>query len=643
MQQQETLLNQAIAFYNQGQLDEAAAQCRSGLDQVGGLNPNLLELLGVIEAQLGHSDEALRIMRLRASVAPTTVSCLSNHKRILQQTGYFVETAALCERIMLSQNDLTDDDAHLSAMLEQIDLLIHANEQEAAILFTERVVRLKEDLPERHDFLGKAYFKKGDMEHAAKAFAKAVEFAPDHVGHRINYASVMIKLEHPEEVIKVLTPLQETGKLTADAVNLLGLAYGKLGEFQKSQALYQGLFSHKDSLEPTQYRQFKQHYSTVLIWAGRYEEALICLKEGFVEGVDPPVILKNLGFAYRLNNQLEEAIAYYKKAITALPTDAESHFGLSLCLLTKGEYLEGFKEYEWRLRGNVLGEDDFLLIKKIPHLHLNQLEQVKSGRLLLYSEQGYGDMLQFSRLLPIIAPKVKEIYVYIHDPKFRLGDLLVESLPNIQFSYWPDPIPDHDFHLPLMSLANLLEIKSDQLPPPTRFNAPSFTVMHFQDWLTTNCKRTVSRPLIGLCVKGRASHRLDRVRSLNDLSIAQLFQLSADFIWLEANAPDSKLIEMANEQKVQLFYAQDGFKDFSHSAGLIHHMDAVISVDTAVAHLAAGLGKPVYLLLAKTGDWRWELNQKTSKWYPDKVKLFRQQILGDWNIPINAVIESLEC
>ena len=252
----------------------------------------------------------------------------------------------------------------------------------------------------------------------------------------------------------------------------------------------------------------------------------------------------------------------------------------------------------------------------------------KGKRLLIYTEQGLGDTLQFCRYLPLLHQSGASIFFQL---QARLRNLIAASMPWLDISSKGDQLPPTDAHCALLSLPHLVGTTLDTIPARVPYIAPP-------QQLATQWEDLI-KPKRGLRVgfgwAGSRDHRNDAHRSILPSAFAPLFNIEdATFFSLQVGGqPDPLPPEHVIDLSPQL-------TDFAETAGAIANLDLVISVDTSVAHLAGAMGKPVWIILPFVPDWRWLLDRTDSPWYPT-ARLFRQKSSGDWAPIITEVAEAL--
>ena len=329
----------------------------------------------------------------------------------------------------------------------------------------------------------------------------------------------------------------------------------------------------------------------------------------------------NLGIALHDLGRLDEAEACFGRALALEPAHANAHVNLGMTRLLKGDFA-GLRDYEWRWRTkDAPAARDY----GAPQW---RGEPLSGATILLHAEQGFGDTIQFVRYARLVAARGGKIVLEVPAPLARLLARLPEAAAVIRAG---EPVPPVAFHAPLLSLPLLCGTDLATVPADVPYLSadPALT----QPWR----ERFAARPgrRVGLAWAGRPSHPRDRERSLAPEALAPLGEVPGlAFVSLQPRAGGMRLPPLAIDD------AAPSFADFADTAAAIMALDLVVTVDTAVAHLAGALGKPVWVLLAAVPDWRWLIGRGDSAWYP-AMRLFRQPRRGEWAPAIEAVKAAL--
>jgi tetratricopeptide (TPR) repeat protein len=381
---------------------------------------------------------------------------------------------------------------------------------------------------------------------------------------------------------------------------------------------------------------------------GNFEEAMNWLLAALQLCPDSAEAMQNVGMNLSRQGRWGEAIAYYEQAARLQPDNPEVHRSLAYVLLGAGDYARGWPEHEWRLR-----------CRPLRGVQINRTfwngDDFRNQTILLHYEQGHGDTLQFIRFAPLVKRRGGRVVVLCQPALLRL----VARCPGIDLVFEGTSYePECHIHAPLMSLPAIFGTTLATLPAQVPYLfADRFLVEHWRSELARALKLEAEadsgiqersgpgqpdRPfLIGIAWQGRPEHDLDRWRSF---ALAQLAPL--------AELPGIRLISLqAGDGRDQVQVLDGRFpvidlpgrrgRDFSETAAIMCSLDLVISPDTAVAHLAGGLGIPVWVALPYSCDWRWLSSRDDSPWYPT-MRLFGQAKLDEWGPVFQHMAEVLK-
>jgi tetratricopeptide (TPR) repeat protein len=333
----------------------------------------------------------------------------------------------------------------------------------------------------------------------------------------------------------------------------------------------------------------------------------------------------NLGSIYYLLQEHEKAIHYLNLAIKMEPDYAEAHTFLGITLLSQGRYLQGWPEYEWRIKSN-----QFIDALSPFSSFYWKGQPLPGKKIIVRSEQGIGDNIQFVRFLPLVK-KVTQAEVILHCGQnikslfSRLNgvDQIITEACNVE---------NCGACVYMASIPGILELDLNNIPHITPYIFAKQEKA--QEW-KKKLSEFSSSLKVGLVYTGNKENYLNKYRSIEASLLEPLFELEKIQFFSLQIGEAKKEIEGMN-----IIDLSPSIEDLEDTAAIIENLNLVISVDTSVAHLAGALNKPVYLLLSKACDWRWLNEGSQTKWYPS-MKLFRQKSLGDWGNVINELIECL--
>ncbi len=337
----------------------------------------------------------------------------------------------------------------------------------------------------------------------------------------------------------------------------------------------------------------------------------------------------------------QEALTYVNQALAVNSHGAIARYNRALMLLQQGDFGQGFPEYEWRLKTPEFPTCPF----KQPVWDGSDL---RGKTLLLHAEQGLGDTIQFIRYAAIATQKGGRVILTCHRPLIRL----LSSIPGIeQLIPLGIPLPAFDLYAPLLSLPGILGTTLETVPAQVPYLQPPETdwKLDLEDWtLGQRMPAAVNQPSpsshrplkVGLVWSGGSLYKHNQTRSFSLVELEPLLQIpNVTFYSLQKGIPQIEIAELGWDSR--LIDLSDRLTDMADTAAAIAQLDLVITVDTAVAHLAGAIAKPVWVLLAKVADWRWMLDREDTPWYPT-MRLFRQTKPNDWQSVIQQIIPALE-
>jgi tetratricopeptide (TPR) repeat protein len=665
------LLRRAAAHHRRGDLNEAEALYRQVL-VAHPQNFDALHLCGVLMQQRGRSEEALALIRAALAANAKVAPAHSNHGLVLAALGRHDEALAAYERAIALKPEYAEAHNNRGNALRALGRC------EEALASFERALALRPAYAEAHNNRGNALATLGRTEEALAAYEAALAAQPNHTDSLINRAEALRRLKRPKESLEsldlalALAPghaaalvrranalrmldrqtealsaydtalardpdnaecLMARGNLLyaarrfgealddyekaaalqpdfAEAHNNRGNALSELG--RRAEAL--AAFDRALTLKPD-YAEAYNNRGNVRLELNRAEAALADYDRALALKPREAGTLINRGSALRHLHRRDDALASLDAAIALNPELAEAHWNRALACLSFGEFEQGWREYEWRWRRNVeeMRPRDF----GKPQW---RGEDVTGCTILLHAEQGFGDSIQFVRYLPMVLAKGAKVVMEIPD---ALRPLIKPAAGVVMISRDDTP-PPFDFHCPLMSLPLAFSTTLAAVPASVPYlQAPAERIAKWRARLP----RT-GAPRIGLTWSGKPTHKNDHNRSIPLAQFASLLALP-DLRFVSLQQEIRKSDRAALQSISSLVHFGDALADFADTAGIIDGLDLVIAVDSAVAHLAGALGKPVWILLPAIGDWRWMTAREDSPWYPT-ARLMRQPLTGDW-------------
>ena len=423
-----------------------------------------------------------------------------------------------------------------------------------------------------------------------------------------------------DEAFRCLQRAVQIAPRSAETLNALGTVANALGHDPKeAEQFFVGALKIHPRCPDAHYnmgvtQQRMRQYEAAALW---YERALVVRP-------DDCEALSNLAIVCKYLNRHREGLELIDRALSLSPQHPLAHWNRAILLLSLGELCEGFAEYEWRWKG---GAGPQFAPRPFTQPRWNG-EIVPDQTLFVHGEQGFGDFIQFARFLPMARQRVGRIVV---ECPAALLPLMADSGLADEWVVPSESPQTFDTFIPLMSLPQALGISTDLLAHQVpylrvRANVPE-----------PSSRR--DRLKVGLVWSGNPTHDDDLLRSIDPELLGDLVSLDGvEFHSLQAPIrPEQQSLVTRWPRWVD---ATSGMTNFRVTAEYLVGLDLVIAVDTAVAHLAGAMGKPVWLLVQDSPDWRWQLNRADSPWYPT-LRLFRQSHRGDWRPVMEQVVTEL--
>ncbi|HTZ39799.1 MAG TPA: tetratricopeptide repeat protein [Syntrophales bacterium] len=474
---------------------------------------------------------------------------------------------------------------------------------------------------------GNEWIQKGDFERAANAFQAAIDLSPQNAsGCYLNMGYALKQQGKYDDAIRCYEHAIALQPGYADAYCNLGNAYkGKdeldraIGYYEKALALNPGDI---DSL---------YNLGNVFREQGRFDEAIVCYQKTIKWKRDHLDAHSNLCVALKEKGDLKEAERCCRKLIKMAPDFPEARWNLALIQLQAGKLREGWKSYEWRWK-----KPDFAPAQRGFQRPLWKGSDLDGNTILIHTEQGYGDAIQFIRYIPLLAERGARVILECQ----RELKTLMATVDGVSGVFARgETLPDFDVHCPILSLPGALATTLETIPAKIPYIAADPSV--FSQWRERIRPDRSADLKVGIVWAGSPSHKNDRNRSCPFDRLLPLFSLK-NVTFYSLQKKDGRHSPPVSNTDMDNWVDHTGeIHDFLDTAGFIQNLDLVISVDTAVAHLAGALGKEVWTLLPFAPEWRWMMNREDSPWYPT-MQLFRQERFGDWQGVIEKVKGELE-
>lgn len=503
--------------------------------------------------------------------------------------------------------------------------------------------RLLADYPRFHPAMqawGLLAFQAGNLEFAAELFRAAIA-ADASVGlYFRNYGEISRRLGRFDEAVAAGRQACALLPADVDAHFNFALALSDMHDRAGADALYRKVLELQEpalargSAGPALWNQRGVAWHRLQ----QYDEARLAYECALELDPGHAAALNSLGSLLKDMGLIEQALPRFAQALEAAPAFADARLNLGMAQLQLGDWEQGWDNYEARWTGSAESNTGSFARPVCPLPQWQGDAERPDQAILVYAEQGFGDTFQFARFLSLLSARFARIALVCPWPSLHLlmecslGEriLLLKQMPQ-DFSSW-------DWHCPMMSLPRALRIRPDNLPAATPYlKVPPLAAAYWQ----TRLERAAPRQLrIGLAWQGRKAHKSDWRRSVALARLAPLFE-TQNVAWVSLQKHDAGNTRAAPEGQALWLDWSEELHDFADSAALAAKLDLVISIDSAVAHLAGALGRPVWLLDRHESEWRWLQGREDSPWYPT-MRIFRQPRSGDWDSVVHAVRTALD-
>ena len=563
----------------------------------------------------GALAECAALLRQAIGQSPADAQLHSNLGIVLQQMGRGVEALAACTRAAQLAPALPECHFALGGALAAL-----GRAEEAAAAFA-RAVALKPAYVEAQVNLGNALRALGRFEEAVAAYRQAAALAPEVAAVHANLGNVLAQLGRADEAIAALRRAVGLAPGFAEGHSNLGNALTEAGRLDDAVEAHRRAVSLAPAVAELHF-----NLADALARGGLDEEAIAAWRRALALKPDYADAHYNLGNALSVAGRLDEALAAYRQAAALAPDHAESRYNGALALLLKGDWRQGWEDYEYRWRRPGAAPRRF----EAPQWD----GAPPAGRtlLLLHAEQGLGDTIQFARFAASCGgPVVLEV----QPPLVALLQGLAGTERVVAAGA---ALPPFDSHLPLMSVPRVLGLGPDRVAAAPYLTADPERVSAWRRRLGDHGFK------IGIVWQGNPDSPVEKGRSIPLACFAPLARVAGTrLISLQKNHGCEQLSSLPAGMAVETlgddFDAGPGA--FLDTAAVMQGLDLVVTSDTAAAHLAGALGRPVWIVLKRVPDWRWLMDRDDSPWYPT-ARLFRQRVDGDWGEPFARIARAAE-
>lgn len=455
-----------------------------------------------------------------------------------------------------------------------------------------------------------AHHQNGQLAQALQLYEQVIALQPKHFD-ALHFAGViLLQSGQAQQAVSLMDRAVKIDRNHAAIHNNRGAAYAELKEYDFALSNY----SRAIALDGA-FANAYNNRGCALIKLNRHAEAIadfdkaIAIQAAYFEAFN------NRGNALSELRRYTEARSSFEHAVELNPQSADAHWNLGMCALRLGDFEPGWLHSEWRLsRWRELGWKD-----EYAGTRWTGAEAIEGRTILIHSEQGLGDTIQFCRYAPMVAKLGARVILEVQPALVPL----LNGLPDVTVVARGSTLPAYDLYCPLLTVPMILKTDLSNMPQP-HMPAPADEERRAR-WATLLGER--KKPRVGIAWSGNVNHVDDYKRSLSLDTFAQVLCDEVAWISLHKDVREADQAVLKRLPQIADFSQQQG--DFMDAVAMCEQLDLVITIDSSLAHLAASMGKPVWLLLCHNADWRWLTAQSESPWY-DSMTLYRQDAPGDW-------------
>jgi tetratricopeptide (TPR) repeat protein len=598
--------------------------------------------LGILLARLRRYAEAEASYREAIRIRPDYADAHNNLGNALRNQGRLDKALVSFREALRLRPEYPEAYNNVGIVLK------HLGKFSESLASYEQALRLRSNYPEAHNNLGLALASRGKLDAAVVSFQQAIRLKPDYVEALANLADALTGMGRLADALNGYRQALSLRTRDAKLHKCLGNALSRMEKYPEAEASYREALklspNYVDALNDlgiTQARQsrlqdaiatyrqaiaikpkFAEAYNNMgnaLRNSSRFEESVDCYLKALECKPDYADAHNNLGIAYAELGRFDEAVASYTRCLKVRPEHVDAHMNRALTWLRKGDYAQGWAEYEWRWKKRNL-------TPRPPIMPQWNGFPLAGRRILLITEQGLGDTLQFVRFAPVL--KRQGAGAVILECPEKLIKLLSRSPGIDHLIPQGKPLPDYDVYCALMNVPGLTATSVEAIPSevPYIFPDPDL-VAHWKRELAG-----IPELKVGINWQGNPKYAGDRHRSIPLNLFEPLSRVPGVKLFsLQKNAGLDQLDALGGKFPVTDLGRKldENTGPFMDTAAVLTNLDLFITSDTAVAHLAGALGVPVWMPLSTTPDWRWMTHREDNPWYPT-MRIFRQNVHMAW-------------
>ena len=605
--------NLGLVVLQQGRTDEAISILQKAID-LDGNNPDFLNNVGNAYKTKSQHQMALSFYDRALQIAPMMVAAWNNKGSVLSELNKTDEAMACLERAS------TLDPWHADMLLNKGMLFKKINLFNAAITCLDSLLRVRPLHAQALNERGAAYALLNQFDQAYSDFEAACKAEAGNIAYIRNKAEAALQLQRYDEAILEYRRCVEKDPKNTVLLVALGNCHQTAGDFANAIILYDQAL-----IQANEFTQAHFNRGVCFFKQDQFIEAEKSFRRALTLDPENPDTEYNLGCCLAKQGKLVEAIPHYETCLRLDPAHPKARFNKALDLLRLGDFENGWQEYEARWSS----PETNLRKPSLPGSEWTGAESLTGKTIFVYAEQGAGDTIQFSRYVRLLENQGAYVIFGVNKKLFPLFEGFVKNGALIS-----DPLEvSIDFHVPLLSLPRLLKTRLDNIPFERKYLQSNLDkVNHWSAVLGPKIKARV-----GLAWSGDPRHLNNKHRCIPLRLLANSLPPNFEYVSLQTELNET---ETSFADYMGLRHFGPSLVDFSDTAALCALVDAVVTIDTSVAHLGGAMGRPTHLMLPFFSDFRWLVDRVDTPWYPS-VTLYRQSADCLWEPVITDVIEAL--
>ena len=612
-------VQELISLYNHGQFDEVLSKAKP----LASLFPRTIVLHNLVAAAnsaLKNLDQAIESFNKVLELNPEDAMAYFNIGTIFSEKEEFDTAIKNYQKCLSIKPNHAEAYDNMGSVLKVQGKLTTAIEQ-----FTQ-AINLKPNFAQAHYNLGVVLQETGNSNAAIESHKKALEINPSYFKAYNNMGNA---LKDEDELDAAIESYEQAIKIKpeyAEAYYNMGIVLNDKGEVDAA------INSYKKALKINpEYAEAYNNMGNALKEKGEVNAAIESYNLALKIKPDYAEAYYNMGIALNDKGELDAAIDNYNEAIKINPENADPYFGQSLTFLTKADFINGWSKYEWRWKTTLLKPG--LLRSGNSKWHPDQ-----AGRVLVWSEQGIGDVIMFSSTISELYQQAEQLIIQIDE---RLISLFSRSFPE-DIIYYPngEKVPEaaYDTHIPFGSLPMHFRPNLESFRQTSETYLKANKKLSFE--LRENLKDNDCDYIVGLTWRGGTKkNSIPRNKAVDLIKIAQVLNKNGvKIINLQYGDTDDECKKLKTDYgiTVQNIPEVDNFSDIDGLAALVDACDHVVSTDNLTVHIAGALGKKTTVFLPFSADWRWGVKREDSYWH-SSLRLLRQEKISDWSLPLEKL------